>query len=100
FSQHAPFGYLYSALFELVIGRNWVAHRYSVALLGLLALGYAMTRLMKGPDRRLYYGVVLFTLLWPFYSVLYWGYMLLSDNLAAYATLLPLLLVANGWWNR
>ena len=81
FSQHTPFGYLYSAAFQLVLGRNWALMRHSVALLGLANLAYLAWRLRRDADRTLFYAVALFAALWPFYSVIYWGYMLLNDNL-------------------
>jgi hypothetical protein len=100
FSQHTPFGYFFSALVTLGFGRNWVVQRYAVALFGLACLAYLLRRLIRGPDRTLFYAAALLTLLWPVYSVLYWGYMLLNDNLAAYPYLLCFGLIANAVWNR
>lgn len=100
FSQHTPFGHFYAAVTNYLFGRNWVIHRYSLALLGLVCLGYALCRLIKSPDKTFFYAIVLFTVLWPVYSVLYWGYMLLNDNLAAYPYLLCFVLIVNAVWNR
>lgn len=97
FSQHTPFGFFYSALFELFFTRNWVVHRWSVALLGLVVLIYLQMRLLIARQWGLFYSVALFALLWPIYSVLYWGFMLLNDNLAAYACLLLFVLLLYAW---
>src|SRR6266849_2627709 len=99
FSQHAPFGHIYSAACECLFPRNWVAHRHSVALLGLLTLGYLQLRFLRKSDTVFFWAIVILTCMWPFYAAIYWGYMLLNDNLASYACLLLFVLVFSSLWH-
>lgn len=99
FSQHMPLGFFYSALFEFLAEGNWVVHRWSVGLFGLVVLGFLQARLHRAGNSVLFAAVVVFTLLWPFYSVLYCGFMLLNDNLGAYACLFLFVMMLHAWNN-
>lgn len=100
FSQHAPLPHLLSAVVHFLFGKGWALQRWSVALIGLVNLWQLMALTRRRPDGTLFYALALFAILWPFYAVLYWGYMVLADNIAAYATLPMAALVVDSLWNR
>jgi hypothetical protein len=100
FSQHVPFVYLFSGLTHLFFGRNWVIQRLILAAFGLTNLTIITARLKRKGDPRLMWGTALFTLLWPSYSVLYWGYMVLNDNYAAFACLYVFVLLVHCLWDQ